>query len=486
MIGFFPEIYEDELLYSQLCRYFQRTGYTRYVYAADDLYMRRTAHPVIEWVNEYSQDAMEHITKNKGFETIIREHTMFPAYTRFLPKERRNAALQSLLICDGNYYNLVVNQKINHKRFLRYCPVCTAEDRERYGETYWHREHQIVHLEFCPKHRCRLVDSAVPIRSKTTPGLFPAETEVPFGEEPELCENEKLVEFGRYVLEVFREPVDMESDVPIGSFLQSGLDGRYVSGSGIKTHSTRLYEDYCEFFRDICEPMSFDMFRKVYNNHTFDHFLIYQLAYFQRIPAKELAKRPVTLVSTAMEELYRELGEQYGIDYKTVCAIGDTVVSKYRALGRVSRKSGPKQRAWAELDEKYLPRVREIVDRIYSADGKPGRVSVTRVEREIGAPPKQFQKLLRCTEYIQNHMETTNEYRARRVTWAVRLFKQEDRYLSRNKLNHFLNFRKNDLQACCSYLADPEVKALVEDLLTEGPAGISAAYRQKPKMQTRS
>ena len=467
MIGFFPEIYEDELLYSLLCRYYQRTGYTKYIFAVDDLFMRRTVHPVIEWVNEYSPDAMDHITKRTDFETVVRNHTMLPAYTRFLPKERRNAALHSLLVCDGNYYNLVVNQKVKHKRFLRYCPSCAAEDRERYGETYWHREHQIVHLDICPKHRCRLVDSTVPIRSKTTPGLFPAETEVPFGEEPVLCINERLVDFGRYVLEIFREPVDMESDVPIGSFLQSMLDETYVSGSGAKVYSTRLYEDYSDFFREICEPMNFESFRKIYNNYSLDHYQIYQLAYFQGLTAKELARRPITLVNTAMEELYRDIGEVYGIDYKTVYQIGETVISKYRNLGKVSRKSGPKQRAWAELDEKYLPRVREIVNRIYFSDGKPGRVYVTRVEREIGAPAKQFQKLPKCTKYIRDHMETTNEYRARRVAWAVWLFQKEGRYLSRNTLNHFLNFRKNDLMACSPYIKDSKVRDVVMALLAE-------------------
>ena len=467
MIGFFPEIYEDELLYSLLCRYYQRTGYTKYIFAVDDLFMRRTVHPVIEWVNEYSPDAMDHITKRTDFETVVRNHTMFPAYTRFLPKERRNAALHSLLVCDGNYYNLVVNQKVKHKRFLRYCPICAAEDRERYGETYWHREHQIVHLDICPKHRCRLVDSNVPIRSKTTPGLFPAETEVPFGEEPVLCINERLVDFGRYVLEIFREPVDMESDVPIGSFLQSMLDENYVSGSGAKVYSTRLYEDYSDFFREICEPMNFSCFRKVYNNYSLDHYLIYQLAYFQGIPAAQLAKRPVTLVNTAMEELYSELGAQYGIDYGTVCEIGEAVVAKYRKLGKVSRKSGPKQREWAQLDEEYLPKVKEIVDRIYCSDGKPGRVSVTRVEREIGAPPKQFQKLPKCTAYVKSNMETQNEYRARRVAWAVKLFWEEGRYLSRNTLNHFLNFRKNDLLACSPYIREPEVREAVMSLIDE-------------------
>ena len=104
---------------------------------------------ITDAVNEYKPEALDHITKGSDFETVIREHTMFPAYTRFLPKERRNAALHSLLICDGNYYNLIVNQNLRRKRFLRYCPVCTREDRERLGETYWHREHQIIHVDIC-------------------------------------------------------------------------------------------------------------------------------------------------------------------------------------------------------------------------------------------------------------------------------------------------------------------------------------------------
>ena len=34
MIAFFPEIYPDELLYSQLARYHSRNGYVRYVFSA--------------------------------------------------------------------------------------------------------------------------------------------------------------------------------------------------------------------------------------------------------------------------------------------------------------------------------------------------------------------------------------------------------------------------------------------------------------------
>ena len=161
--------------------------------------------------------------------------------------------------------------------------------------------------------------------------------------------------------------------------------------------------------------------------------------------------------------IYRDLASEYGIDIDTVTKIGDAVISKYRNLGKVARKSGPKQREWAELDEKYLPRVKEIVDRIYSSE-KPDRVSITRVEREVGAPSKQFQKLPKCTKYVEDHIETMNEFRARKVTWAVKLFLQEGRYLSLNKLNHFLNFRKNDLSACFDLITDPVVIRTINDL----------------------
>lgn len=466
MIGFFPRSYEDELLYSRLCRYYQRTGYTNYRSAVDDLFMRRTVHPVIEWVNEYTPDAMAHITAGTDFETVIRQHTMFPAYTRFLPKKRRNDALHSLLICDGNYYNLIVNQNLRQQRFLRYCPACAKEDRARLGETYWHREHQIIHVNICPKHRCYLKNSSIPIGSKATPGLYAAEVEVPFGEDVELCLNDGLIRFMEYALAVFRAPVDMESDVPIGSFLRSRLAAKYQRESKTKVYSTKLYEDYCSFYRGTLKPMSFEGFRKIYNNYALDHFRIYQLAYFQGIPAAELSTRPTTLVCTAMEELYHDLGLKYGVEDEIVRSIGEAVIARYRNLGKVARKSGPKQREWAELDEKYLPRVKQIVDGIYGADGKPDRVSVTRVERELGAPSRQLKKLPKCTQYIEEHLETNNEFRARKLTWAVKLFRTEGRYMSMNKLMHFLNFRRNDLDACLHFISDPEVAGIVEELRT--------------------
>ena len=84
MIAFFPEIYPDELLYSQIARYHSRSGYARYVYTVSDIYQNgKLVHPNVDFVNKYTPDAMNWITKNDTWENIVFEHTMYPAYIRF-------------------------------------------------------------------------------------------------------------------------------------------------------------------------------------------------------------------------------------------------------------------------------------------------------------------------------------------------------------------------------------------------------------------
>ena len=89
MIAFFPEIYPDELLYSQLARYHSRSGYARYVFTVADIYNNeKLVHPNVDFVNRYTPDAIQWITKNEPWEVIAEQHTMYPAYIRFLPKLR--------------------------------------------------------------------------------------------------------------------------------------------------------------------------------------------------------------------------------------------------------------------------------------------------------------------------------------------------------------------------------------------------------------
>ena len=85
MIAVFPEIYPDELLYSQLARYHIQSGYSRLVFTLEDIYKNgNLTLPSIEFVNQYTPDAMKWITQSETWETITEQHTMYLAYIRFL------------------------------------------------------------------------------------------------------------------------------------------------------------------------------------------------------------------------------------------------------------------------------------------------------------------------------------------------------------------------------------------------------------------
>jgi hypothetical protein len=54
--------------------------------------------------------------------------------------------------------------------------MCVEQDRRQYGETYWHRSHQLPGIELCPEHECRLLSTSVPYRTdKIRRALIPAE-----------------------------------------------------------------------------------------------------------------------------------------------------------------------------------------------------------------------------------------------------------------------------------------------------------------------
>ena len=196
MIAFFPEIYPDELLYSQIARYHRRSGYARLAFTVTDIYNNQTlVHPDVDFVNRYTPDAMQWITKYEPWETIAEQHTMYPAYIRFLPKLRRIDAVNGILSCEGNWKNLMCMPKLGYTRYLRYCPECAKEDREKHGETYWHREHQIQKIRVCPKHRCFLENSEIAISAKTSPGLHDAESNVPDNGETRICNSDREIEF---------------------------------------------------------------------------------------------------------------------------------------------------------------------------------------------------------------------------------------------------------------------------------------------------
>lgn len=409
MIAFFPEIYPDELLYSQFARYYARTGYARYVFIVSDLYKNESlTMPSIEFVNKFTDDAMHWITKTEPWEIITEQHSMYPAYIRFLPLERRKEAVNSILSCNGNWKKHMCLPVLNEKRYLRYCPECAKEDRAKYGETYWHREHQLPRIQICPKHGCYLENSDVPISSKTSPGLFDAETNVPLNTPTQLCANKTEINFTKYLIKVFQSPIDIDTDFSIGLYLHSRLPRKYKNESGLVRNISKLYEDYCNFFEGM-PTMTKTYLQKIFNEYVYDPYYVLQLSFFLNIPVYYITHLPSNEQS-GIKETYEKLSEKFGIDYEIISEIGAEILRISGYKSKISRTSDTRASLYENIDKKHLPLIKKTIDGMVNKNGRPEKISITKIERFLGLPQKQLSKLPRCRAYVEKYTETQEQF----------------------------------------------------------------------------
>ena len=466
MIAFFPEIYPDELLYSQIARYHSRTGYSLYASTVADIYAgERFVHPSVDFVNRFTDDAMQWITKDSTWEDIAEKHTMYPAYVRFLPKLRRSDAVNGILSCEGNWKNLMCLPNTTEKRYIRYCPECAKEDREKYGETYWHRAHQIPRIRVCPMHRCFLENSEITISSKTSPGLYDAENNVPSYEDSKACSSDREIEFIQYVINVMNEKIDLESSLSVGAFLHSRLESKYTSDSGLVKNISQLYEDYLTYYDDTTQKMTFSYAQKIFNGYRYDPYFILQLAYFMGISVQEITHLPSDIPLYGLDNGYQELSLQHNVDFAIVKEIGSTVLQFSHNQTRVSKKSGRRSIQYDELDAKYLTQVKTVVKQILSANGRPEKVSFAKVQKALNLPQKQINKLPKCKAYIEKHIEPQPHYWARVIEWAAGKLVRENKHITLSQIMKKTNMRKNNITESIQHIQNNSVKELLKNII---------------------
>ena len=463
MIAFFPDAYHDELLYSRICRYHIHSGNYCSAFTMDDMYCKRTVHPDMEFLNRFTPDALKWICGDGDLQTVIMKQTMFPFYARFLPKERRLKALSSLLAQEPLFYNYLAIPQTG-ARYLRYCPLCTSEDREKYGETFWHRTPQIQRIRVCPKHTCFLENSEIRIASKTKPGFFDAESVVPQCTGATKCENEREIDFVRFVVRVGERPLDFETEMPVSIFLHDKLGEYFTGKSRLIVDMDRLYADYSEFFADM-EKASFEVFRKIVNAYSYDVYFLLSVAFFLRISVEEITSLPKQVELHGLDQLCADLSERYDMDYVIVCEIAKEVLRFSNTHSYARRHCGIQAKNWARLDDELLPKVETAVTEIINADGRPQKLSVAKIQKRLGLPQKHFDNLPQCKQYILDHMETQPEYWAREIEWAVAEIKAKDLALTRTRIQDLLNIRQTDLISSLPSIKDENVKEVVSRLL---------------------
>lgn len=484
MIAYFPTAYPDELLYSQLARYYTKSGYMAYTFAAEELFLSKTVRPDIDFINSYTPAAVQAIRRNMPMEAVIEKHTMFSCYGRFLPRDRRQKAFQALISMMGNYHNLLpIPQSKNGKvRCLRYCPACVANDRDQYGEAYWHRIHQLIGIHVCPVHRCCLMDSSVMISGKATPSLKTAEEMIPTSESCVFADNEIEIRVAVYMAAVFQADVDIDSCVTVGDFLHSQMaNTQYRSVRGEQRNIALFHADFANYYRALSQNWFEELWQiqKVLTNDRVNFYEICLMAMFLGITADELVhmklpeKRQQQIFDEKIYRLHEQglnylaIAKKLNAPYTTVKAIGERRYGTYHKPPKTPLKSGAKPQRWQQIDEETLPLVKDAINQL-QGDGitRPKKVNAFAVEKILHLSSKKISlHLPKCLAEIQRHEESQEKYWAREIVWAAHRIDDTGEILIWRKIRDLTNMRRRDFESCLPYISDYAGGELSEQIL---------------------
>ncbi|MGC2236769.1 MAG: TnsD family Tn7-like transposition protein [Pyrinomonadaceae bacterium] len=166
MIGFFTDVYPDELLYSACARYAKRAKYPHKQSILIELFGRRGLSAIVDFPTRL--DYFVSILPRENYyssESLINKNTLLPFYEPFLPLERAKLVRQEM---KGDSKDNVIRtrlatnvKQVKMPEFLRFCPICIEEDRREFGSAYWHRIHQLPGILVCSLHHCFLENSPI-------------------------------------------------------------------------------------------------------------------------------------------------------------------------------------------------------------------------------------------------------------------------------------------------------------------------------------
>ena len=441
MISYFPAIYPDELVYSWFCRYYVHSGFFSSKSAMQELYCKRSDNPSKEFIGNLNPGAMEQIAKMYPLDKLVLEHTMYPQYARFIPLEQKKTALFRLGHdnCDAHHLFCVLPRS-EGEHYLRFCPLCANEDRETYGEAYWHRKHQIRNMGICTKHRCRLIESSIPAKSEQSFVFCPAEHYIGHNKVA-FEESSQMIQFASHLESVFDAPTDFENDTPISSVLYHGMcQTKYLKPSGRSRYTKMLADDLNVFYRymGLCNIASMYQIQRVLLGSRSDFSVVCQVAFFLGMTPEELTSPTLTL-----EQVQQEQDSHYMKDTAPV--------------------------DWVQLDMDTAPTLEVVARGIYdgtaSESGRPERVSERFVYREMNLLGHQLENMPRCKAIFERYTESYPESWARKIIWAYQRLRAQGKPFYWSDIRKLSGVKKKNFQSIIPYLVNHTDDNMVNQII---------------------
>ncbi|NRT78218.1 TnsD family Tn7-like transposition protein [Clostridium beijerinckii] len=157
---YFPEPYDDEILYSIISRYHYYIGKSNPKETIRELFGKRTNVATVELSCNISNICKTIDNSLYDEDYLINKHTNLPFYYPFLNSDNQRDIISRMKNnnAQGIYAKIgIIAGGVCKKKGVYYCPECVKGDISRNGEAYFHRIHQVPGVLICPNHSCILI-----------------------------------------------------------------------------------------------------------------------------------------------------------------------------------------------------------------------------------------------------------------------------------------------------------------------------------------
>ncbi|HHY0465548.1 TPA: TnsD family Tn7-like transposition protein [Vibrio parahaemolyticus] len=152
----FPVPYPDELIYSLVARAGIRSAITSSKQLLDEVYGDRKVIATIDLPSHLSSISEQLVNTGRfDVQQLIYEHTMFPIYAPFVDESIRVRAMERMEHCAKGSVHLMLGAPasiVKTSDDFCVCPACVAEQKQKFGESYWSRLWFLPSLPYCPEH----------------------------------------------------------------------------------------------------------------------------------------------------------------------------------------------------------------------------------------------------------------------------------------------------------------------------------------------
>lgn len=476
MINFFPKMYEDELLYSVVARYRRRCGLTNKRAITDDFYGKKQGIFSMLFplhLNKISE-SLPSGSKITG-EKLLLEHTMYPLYTKFLSKQISEDIKENML----NKQNVSImvktclhSREANTNKYLKFCPLCVSEDIKTYGESYWRREHQFNGVFFCLKHGIELQMSNILMTKINNEYACLDDIEITASNSiDEECKkyNLKYVNIVREIIESDEKRLDL---ININRFYRYKLYEADLATKGGQINRNKLFERFKEFYPnkylqlmksnlDNCkieESWIYNFFSNKHNKSIVKHILLLQFlnssikemfdeaenikfvtSYYKKqiqapkLDLNERKKQWLKIINDNPNSTRSELMNIDKVIYNYICKHDREWYHEVTPKNLKQHKGSSID--WSKRDKELLAKVKIAVVNIKNKEGKPIRISMSSIKREISIERKLDNvNLIETRKYIESVTESKEAYLIRKIKWGIDEMLKDEEPITRYKI----------------------------------------------------